>query len=105
VESALFAETTLASREQHLREATSQATAARELAEKQYSSGLIDYITMLETQRQALLSQSALIAVRRARLDARVNLHLALGGGFQLDDEWTRFLEPASNENANGGSQ
>jgi len=105
VESALFAESTLASRERHLAEATSQSEAARALAERQYSSGLIDYITLLETQRQALVSRSALIAVRRARLDARVNLHVALGGGFTLDDEWSRFLEPLPEDTTNGGSQ
>jgi multidrug efflux system outer membrane protein len=105
VESALFAETALANRERYLSEATSQAEAARELAERQYNNGLIDYVTMLETQRQALSSRSALIAVRRARLDARVNLHLALGGGFELDEEWARFLEPLPEDNPNGGSK
>ena len=104
VESALYAETALARREGHLAEATSHAQAARALAERQYNNGLIDYITLLETQRQALTSRSALIAVRRARLDARVNLHVALGGGFILDDDWTRFLEPPPENTTNGGS-
>jgi multidrug efflux system outer membrane protein len=93
VESALFAEQALARRELFLAEATRQAEAARQLAEKQYNTGLVDYITVLETQRRALTSRSEYISIKRERLDARVNLHLALGGGFELDEEWNRFLE------------
>jgi multidrug efflux system outer membrane protein len=93
VESALFAEQSLARREDKLARSAEQSEAARVLAERQYNSGIVDYITVLETQRRALNSQSELISVRRQRLDARVNLHLALGGGFELTDNWTQFLE------------
>ena len=44
--------------------------------------GLSDIITVLSAQRTALDSESALLTVRRASLDNRVDLHLALGGGF-----------------------
>jgi outer membrane protein TolC len=37
---------------------------------------------VLETQRGALQAQSSLLEARRRRLDARIDLHLALGGGF-----------------------
>jgi NodT family efflux transporter outer membrane factor (OMF) lipoprotein len=92
VESALFAERALARRESFLEEAARQAEAARLLAERQYNTGLVDYITVLETQRRALTSRSEYISIKRERLDARVNLHLALGGGFELGEEWNRFL-------------
>ncbi len=95
VESAFFAEQILARRETFLLEATHQSEAARRLAELQYTSGLVNYITVLETQRRALISRSEYISARRERLDARVNLHLALGGGFELSKEWTSFLDPA----------
>lgn len=93
VEASLYAEQTLAERERHTAAAAEQSEAARTLAEKQYNAGLVDYITVLETQRRDLTAQSDLIAVRRQRLDARVNLHVALGGGFSLRDEWMKFLE------------
>jgi NodT family efflux transporter outer membrane factor (OMF) lipoprotein len=97
VESALFTEQALAKREAFLSEATYQAEAARQLAERQYNVGLVDYITVLETQRRALNSQSEYISIQRERLDARINLHLALGGGFELAEEWKQFLQLQEN--------
>ena len=82
VETALAAEALLAEREQALESATRNALAARDLAEQRYRAGLSDIITVLSSQRTALDSESALLALRRARLDNRVDLHLALGGGF-----------------------
>ncbi len=82
VEIALAAESILAERERALKSATRNALAARDLAEQRYRAGLSDIITVLSSQRTALDSESALITVRRARLDNRVDLHLALGGGF-----------------------
>jgi outer membrane protein TolC len=38
---------------------------------------------VLEAQRRALDAESQAISVRNARLQARVDLHLALGGGFE----------------------
>jgi NodT family efflux transporter outer membrane factor (OMF) lipoprotein len=89
VESALAAEGFLIRRESSLAEAAEQAEAAKLLADDRYQSGLEDYITVLESQRRALESQSALLTVRRLRLENRVDLYLALGGGFEgfkLDD-------------------
>jgi hypothetical protein len=40
-----------------------------------------------------LTSRSELLSVRRERLDVRVNLHLALGGGFDMTEQWTEFLK------------
>jgi NodT family efflux transporter outer membrane factor (OMF) lipoprotein len=93
VESALFAEGALARREASVAEAAEQAQAARRLAEREYNFGLVDYITVLEAQRRAFTFQSELLSVRRERLDARVNLHLALGGGFGLTKQWREFLD------------
>jgi multidrug efflux system outer membrane protein len=105
VESALYAERSLAAREAALRLAAEQSEAARSLAESRYEAGIVDYITVLETQRRALASRSELIAVERQRLDARVNLHLALGGGFDIEGDWMRFLEsPAGREAAASGA-
>jgi len=92
VESALYAESVLERRQAHLSNAAEQSRAARELAERQYNAGIIDYINVLETQRRDLAAQSELLVVRRQRLEARVNLHLALGGGFDLGRQWQEFL-------------
>ncbi len=83
VETALVADGLLKQREAALLEASTQATAARELAESRYHGGLSDVITMLDAQRRAFDSEGQYLAVRRQRLDARVDLYLALGGGFE----------------------
>ncbi len=81
VELALVAEQTLAEEEDALRATVEQSLAAQELAEDRYAAGLIDFLTVLESQRDATQAQVALLLVQRRRLDARVDLHLALGGG------------------------
>jgi NodT family efflux transporter outer membrane factor (OMF) lipoprotein len=100
VESALAAEAVLARREAALQEAVIQSVAAEDLAEERYRLGLTDIITVLTSQRSADSSESQLIAIRRARLDNRVDLHVALGGGFDMSDVPTTFeLMAASAEN------
>ena len=60
----------------------SGARAALALADDRYRIGLDDYITVLNSQRLALQAEGDLIAPRRQRLENRVDLYLALGGGF-----------------------
>jgi multidrug efflux system outer membrane protein len=86
VESALASEQVLKRRESAIEAAVRQAVAAQELAEGRYRLGLADIITVLSAQRAAYTSESQLFAVRRARLENRVDLHLALGGGFDGGD-------------------
>lgn len=83
VETALAAEDHLDRQARALEEAAGQALASRRLAEEQYAAGLMDLLTVLESQRQALDAQSRLLTALRQRLDNRVDLHLALGGGFR----------------------
>ncbi len=85
VEAALADEGFLVKQQDALETAAEQALAARRLAEDRYASGLTDLITMLESQRRAFEAESQLLAVRRGRLDARIDLYLALGGGFVTD--------------------
>jgi len=86
VEQALAADAFLLARLAALEEAAEQALAARELSEERYLAGLAPYLSVLESQRQALAAESELLAARRGRLDARVDLHLALGGGFSTGE-------------------
>jgi outer membrane protein TolC len=82
VEHTLIREQYLSEREAALAVATEQSLAARTLAEDQYNSGLRGFVTLLESQRSAYDNESLLLTVRRERLDARIDLHLALGGDF-----------------------
>ncbi|HIL38949.1 MAG TPA: efflux transporter outer membrane subunit [Methylococcales bacterium] len=52
------------------------------LAQEQYQSGLTDIVTLLESQRRSFETQSTLIRTRMERVQNRINLHLALGGGY-----------------------
>ncbi len=83
VETALAAESLLAEQEAALARAAEQSREARLLAEDRYGSGLEDFITVLESQRRSLQADGELIAAKRLRLENRVDLHLALGGGFE----------------------
>lgn len=86
VENALEGEGSLQEREAALGEAAREGEAARRLAEDRYARGLEPYLTLLEAQRRAWDAESQWLAVRRLRLDNRVELHLALGGGFGMEN-------------------
>ena len=83
VETALAAEQFLVDRVTHLTTSVEQARAAELHADERYRTGLDNYITVLESQRSAAQAEGDLIAARRQRLENRVDLYLALGGGFE----------------------
>jgi len=83
VETALAAEQTLRKRELALRRTAEQLEGARRLAETRYVRGVGDYLTVLESQSRELTARIEWIRVRRELLTNRVDLHLALGGGFE----------------------
>jgi len=87
VETGLAVEGYLARQETHLREAADQANAAREISEDRYLRGLEDFLTVADTQRSALAAESLWLQTRRQRLEARIDLHLALGGGFTTEED------------------
>ena len=82
VESTLAAERFLTEQESALDEAARQSIASERLAQDRYDAGLQDYLSFLEAQRNSFLAQSELISARRQRLDARIDLYLALGGDY-----------------------
>jgi outer membrane protein TolC len=82
VENALSSEFALADREQILTAAVSDAARALQLAETRYRVGSGD---LRQVEQQQLAYESArmnLLRVQSERRVQRVNLHLALGGGF-----------------------
>jgi NodT family efflux transporter outer membrane factor (OMF) lipoprotein len=69
----------------HLRSASASAEQAALLAKQRYSSGLVDFQTVLETQRTLLTTQDG-VATTLADLSAdHVRLYKALGGGWQRE--------------------
>jgi NodT family efflux transporter outer membrane factor (OMF) lipoprotein len=87
VELALSGERWLAGERQALERAAEQSVAAERLAQERYSRGIGSYLAVLEGQREASAAQSRLLEIRRQQLDARIDLHLALGGGWRNADE------------------
>ena len=56
---------------------------AARYARLQYRSGLIDFQSLLDSERSLLSSQDATAAARAARASATIQLYKALGGGWQ----------------------
>jgi len=83
VETALSSEKHLTSRQSALQEAVRLQRGALDRARANYREGTGDVLTILRAQQQLIQSESTLIEVRRARLENRVDLHLALGGSFE----------------------
>lgn len=80
VETALAAEGYYREQEEKLRSAVRESDLAEELALSQYERGLVDIITVLESQRRAFDARSNLLRVHNERLQNRLDLYLALGG-------------------------
>lgn len=87
VETALSTKQHIADRESSLEQAAIQAEAAQALAEREYQAGTTNLLAVLESQRRALNARTEHITSRRERLDNRIDLYLALGGGFQADEQ------------------
>jgi NodT family efflux transporter outer membrane factor (OMF) lipoprotein len=98
VETALASEEYLAEREGDLALAREQSRAAERLSENRYAAGLENFITVLESQRRALQADGEWIAARRQRLENRVDLYLALGGGFEREEPLLTSTIPTSSE-------
>lgn len=82
VETALAAEGHYRVQQGKLESAVAESNLAEELALSQYEKGLVDIITVLESQRRAFDARSTLLRVRNERLQNRLDLYLALGGDF-----------------------
>lgn len=62
--------------------ALADITQAVGIAREKYQAGTIDLLSVLQIQSRQILTQSDLIKARNAQLANRIELHLALGGGF-----------------------
>ncbi len=82
VESTLAAEAYFEEQLLKLEGAVRESDLAEKLALSQYERGLVDIITVLESQRRAFDSRSNLLRIRNERLQNRLDLYRALGGDF-----------------------
>jgi multidrug efflux system outer membrane protein len=83
VESALAAGLTLEDREAILRDAVAENTRALEFTNVRYRVGVGDLRAVQQQSLALSAARTALVRVQAERLVQRVNLHLALGGGFE----------------------
>ncbi len=84
VESALAAETALRERDIILEATVRDSERALELSRIQYQVGSVDLRSVEQNQLALYSARSARLRVQSERLAQRVNLYLALGGGFDL---------------------
>jgi NodT family efflux transporter outer membrane factor (OMF) lipoprotein len=85
VESALAGEAFLRDQLEAVRTSAKESIGAQELAEERYERGLADIITVLESQRRAFTSRSAVLSVQNQLLQNRIQLYLSLGGDFATE--------------------
>jgi len=85
VENALDAEKRLADIEASLLVAVEESLEAEKRIELRYTEGLATILELLDSQTRRLNAEGQLISARTERLQSRVRLHLALGGGAYGD--------------------
>lgn len=83
VENALVALQGDRARDHSLRAAAQAAAEADALARQQYQAGLVDFNTVLQTQRTLLTAQDSAASVHASLAADHVSLYKALGGGWQ----------------------
>jgi NodT family efflux transporter outer membrane factor (OMF) lipoprotein len=84
VETALGSTSSLAERERLTTEEVDNATEAFRISELQYREGVIDLLTVLNSQQTLFSSQDTLVQIKLARLEAGVGLYRSLGGGWTV---------------------
>ncbi len=87
VEDALVAIQGDTERLQRLQAAADAAAQAERLARQRYTSGLVDFATVLTTQRALLSTQDSVAGAQASLSTGHVRLYKALGGGWQPDAE------------------
>ena len=90
IETSLSVDENLRLREDAQKRTAAAAGEAARIANNRYGQGIETLLSVLEGQRRQLDAQGAVLSAHRQRLENRVDLYLALGGGFenlQIADE------------------
>ena len=82
VEQALYIQNAIRDQLRAVSTAEQQAQAAYLLAFDRYQKGLVDLITVLNSQNQWRNTQSLQISFQKNQISSYINLLLALGGNF-----------------------
>jgi len=85
VETVLVAQDSLRREETVSQTQMEESIAAETLAWEQYNRGLVDIVTVLESQRRAFNARRTFLQVRLDRIQNRIDLYLVLGGGFATE--------------------
>ncbi|MFM2090627.1 MAG: hypothetical protein RLZZ127_1116 [Planctomycetota bacterium] len=96
VEQGLSESRRLASRLELLVAAETDQAEAERLTQARLDAGAIDQLDLILVQERALNARLARLAIQVEGLTNRVNLHLALGGGFEAPPPTADDLAPAS---------
>lgn len=99
VENALDGAKWITDQEAAVRAAAEASARARDLARERYQLGLTDFLNVQDSQQRAFVAESTLLAVQRLRLDNRIDLILALGGGFDSTPPEIRAAEATTGDN------
>ena len=82
VEDAIAADFLLSQQEEAQMRALEEARYAEDLAERQYSNGLVSIFNLIDAQTRRLSAESSVISARAERAINRVRYYQALGGGL-----------------------
>jgi len=85
VEISLAADGFLARQETEIHGLVDESRASVTLSEERFLSGLASFLGVLEARRRHFTAQSELLRTQLDRLNSRVDLYVALGGGFHRD--------------------
>lgn len=97
VENALDGEGRLLEREAALRISLEEAQKAEERLETRYIEGLATILQLLDAQSRRLSAEAQLVNVKAERLNNRVRLYVALGGGTYGTEASTQQLAQLAN--------
>jgi NodT family efflux transporter outer membrane factor (OMF) lipoprotein len=73
-------------------EQVKNAQEAFRISELQYREGVVDLLTVLQSQQQLFQAQDALVQTKLARLQSGVGLYRALGGGWDVTQDGDKSL-------------
>ena len=99
VENALDGSKWIAEQETAVRAAAEASARARDLARERYQLGLTDFLNVQDSQQRAFVAESTLLVVQRLRIDNRIDLVLALGGGFESTPPSIQAADAAAGDN------
>ena len=87
VEDALVGEQMLQKELEHTELRFEQAAAAESLSQERYQRGVESILSVLETERRRRIAEETLVVLKAQIWTTRVNLHLALGGDWNDQEQ------------------